>query len=153
MLSKENIDTLLEKVDEVPLKKPIMNMTINEFGLIIQDEETFVLSFFKKRRLFKAIGLLKSYKRQMTEIANFVKQYDVKQTKEEQAAAIGINFPALYSRILITLVKFFNLKSFKEAGKKKVVDWMTIFQDEASSLKYQKTYSDIISQQQKQKKK
>lgn len=152
-INKENIDYILENVPEVELKKSIMNMTIEEFSEIILNEEAFILAFLKEKRAFKAFGKLKSYRKQMDDIQKFMKLYDIKQTNEEKQAANGIIFPDMVSRMLITVTKFFSLKSFDEAKKVKISDFLMIFQDENSSIQYQRAYSDILKAQQKIKNK
>lgn len=147
------LDELIDQVEECPLDKSILEMSLAEFQAVIEDEEKFILSLLSEKYLFKALGKLKSYKRQMKEITNFLKMYDSKQTKEEKQAAIGIVFPDLVSKMLLTVTKFFHLKSFEEAEKVPVSSYLLIFQDEASSMLYQKAYNNIISEQIKQKNK
>lgn len=151
LLTKERIDEIMEQVPEVDLPKPIIEMTIGEFGDLVTDEETFIVNLFKEKRLLVALGKLKSYKRQMNEITSFLKMYDIKQTKEEKQAAIGVVFPDLLAKILITVTRFFGLKSFDEAENVKLSAYLMIFQDESASLLYQRNYNNIINAQMKQK--
>lgn len=151
LLDKEKLEYILSQVEEVPLKKPILEMSIRKFGAIVNNEEEFIAKLLKKRRLFKALGLLKSYKRQMNEIVSFFKMYDIKQTKEEKQAAIGIVFPDLVSRMLLTVTKFYHLKSMKQAERRTVSEYLIVFQEESSSLMYQRNYNNILNMQMKQK--
>lgn len=153
VLSKEQLEDFMSKVPEVPLRKSILNMKIRQFGKIVDDEEAFINKLLSKRRLFKALGLLKSYKRQMNELTKFIKMYEVKQTQEEKAASNGIIFPDLVSHMLLTLTKFYHLKSMKQAEKMTVSEYLIVFQEEASGLLYQRKYSEIMQAKNKQPKK
>ena len=144
-LTDELVNELLEKLPEVDLDKSIMNMTIEEFSTIIEDENAFIDKLIKEKYLFTAFGKLKSFKRQMKEITNFIKMYEIKQSQDEKQAAIGIIFPDLVSRMLLTVTKYLSLHSLEEAKHIKVSEYLIIMQDEASSLMYQRNYSDILS--------
>lgn len=143
-LTKENFDLLLEKVPEHKLKKDIISMRIKEFAEIIMDEDSHIEKYLKSFFAFTAFGKLKTYRRQMKEIMDFIKRYEIKQTQEEKMAAIGIEFPDVVSRMLITVTKFFGLKSFDEAMKVPLSSYLMILQEESSSIRYQRAYSDII---------
>lgn len=154
LLSAEDIEEIMKQIDEVPLETPILEMTIAQFSAVVDDESTFIEDILTKEKyLFNALGRLKSYKRQMNELTNFFKLYDIKQTKEEKQAAVGVVFPDMLSKMLLTVTKFFGLKSFDEAEKVKLSAYLMIFQDESSSALYQRNYNNIINQQMKQKQK
>ena len=153
VLTKEQLEDFMSKIPEVPLKTPILSMKISEFSKIIDDEEAFVNKILSKRRLFKALGLLKSYKRQMNELTKFIKMYEVKQTQEEKAAAVGILFPDLVSYMLLTVTKFYHLNSMKQAEKMKVSEFLIVFQEDSSGLLYQRNYNKIMQAKNKPPKK
>ena len=151
LLTKELLDELLEKVPAIPLKKPLLSMTVGEFGVLVEDEETFVVGLLEHRKALKAFGLLKQYRQEIESVAKFFKLYECRKTQEETAAAKGITFPNLGQRMLIDCVKWFHLNSMEEAEKVKVSDWLTFWMDEASSALYQRNYSRILEQKHKVK--
>lgn len=151
LLTKELLEELLEKVPAVPLKKPLLSMTIGEFGAIVEDEETYIVKLLSHRKALKAFGLLKQYRQEIDGISKFFKLYDYQKTQEEKAAAVGIRFPNLGQRMLIDVVKWFHLNSMQEAEKIKISEWLTIWQDEAANALYQRNYSKIIDQKHKAK--
>ena len=154
LLTKERLDDLLQQVDEVPLRKPLLSMTIGEFGDIVEDEEGFLLSLVKRnRRALRFLGRLKSYRSEMDGLNKFIKRFDIEQSKEEKAAAKGVLFPNMSQRMLLTCCKFFGLGSFRKAEKCKVSEYLTIFQDEASSVVFQRKYNKIIEAKYKAKNK
>ena len=154
LLTKERLDDLLQQVPEVPLRKPLLSMTVGEFGDIIEDEEGFLLSLAKgNRRALRFLGRLKSYRSQMDGLNRFLKRFDIEQSKEEKAAAKGVLFPNMPQRMLLTCCKFFHLKSFRKAEKCKLSEYLTIFQDEASSVVFQRKYNKIIEAKYKAKNK
>lgn len=153
LLTQATLKELLEKVPAVPLKKPVLAMSIGEFGEIVEDEDAFVAKLLKHRKALKAFGLLKQYKEEMEALAKFFKLYDTKKSQEETSAALNIKFPSFSQRILIDCVKWFHLKSMEEAEKVKLSDWLTFWMDEASSALYQHNYSKLLEQKNKAKRK
>lgn len=152
LLSKENIDTIMEQIPEVELNKNVFDMTIGEFISIMNNELSYIEDILiHEKYLFTALGKLKMYKRQMNELGNFFKMYEMKQSKEEKQAAVGVVFPDFDDKMLLSVTKFFNLHSFEEAKKVKLGDYLVIFQDESANALYQRNYNNIINQQMKQK--
>lgn len=126
-------------------------MTIGEFSEILLDEQAYIMKILNPRaKVWKAFGQLKSFQRQMREVSNFMKKYEIKQTPEEKQASIGISFPDFCAKMLITVVQFFNLHSFKEAEQIPLADYLVILQDQSSAVKYQRNYSKILEQKSKQ---
>ena len=65
-ITKEQFEKLVEECDEVPLDKPLLDMTCGEF--IQSMEEEYIDNIFKEPFLFNAIGKYKSYKTQREQI-------------------------------------------------------------------------------------
>lgn len=152
LLTKERLEEVLEQVPEVPLRKPLLSMTVGEFGEIVSDEEGWLLELVKEnRRALVFLGKVKTFRKEMEGISKFLKMFDYKQSQEESAAARGVMFPTLPQKMLLKCAEFFHLTSFEAAEKCKVSDWLLIFQDEASSALYQRNYSKIIEGKQKAK--
>lgn len=153
LLTQDTLKELLEKVPAIPLKKPLLSMTVGEFGEIIEDEETYIAKLLKHRKALKAFGRLKQYKQEIEAISKFFKLYDVRRTADESNAAVGIKFPNLGQRMLIDCVKWFHLNSMEEAEKVKLSAWLTMWQDEAANALYQRNYTKILEQKSKAKRK
>lgn len=151
LLTQDTLKELLEKVPAVPLDKPLITLTVGEFGEIVEDEETYIGKLLKHRKALKAFGLLKQYKQEIEAISKFFKLYDVRKTADESNAAVGIKFPNLGQRMLIDCVKWFHLNSMEEAEKVKLSAWLTMWQDEAANALYQRNYSKILEQKHKSK--
>ena len=151
LLTKESLEELLQKVPPMSLKKPLLKMTVGEFADILEDESRYIADILAARKAFKAFGRLKQFRTELEQIQKFMKLYDHQPTQEEKAAEKGVRFPSFGQRMLIDCVKFFGLKSFKEAEKVPVSEWLTIFQSEASAVLYQRNYQRIIEQKQKAK--
>ena len=151
LLTQDTLKELLEKVPAVPLDKPLITLTVGEFGEIIEDEETYIGKLLKHRKVLKAFGLLKQYRQEIEAISKFFKLYDVRKTADESNAAIGVRFPNFGQRMLIDCVKWFHLNSMEEAEKVKLSAWLTMWQDEAANALYQRNYSKILEQKHKSK--
>ena len=151
LLNEQRMEYLLNNIQEYPLNKPILSMTIGQFAEILLDEQAYILTLLNPReRAYIAFGQLKSFKRQMEEVSNFMKKYEIKQTEDEKRAAINVEFPDFIAKMLITAVQFFGLHSFKEAEQVPLADYLVILQDQSSAVKYQRNYSKIIEMKSKQ---
>lgn len=154
LADKERIDSVLEQIDEYPLKKDVISMTVGEFSEIVLEEEKFISDLLRpNERVYKALGRLKNYKRQMKQLLDWIKKFNVKQSADEKQAAIGIDFPGMMSRMLLTVTQYFGLKSFKEAESVPLADWLLILQDQSTSIQYQRNYNKLIEMKNKTKKK
>ncbi len=153
LLTQDTLKELLEKVPAVPLEKPLLSMTVGEFGEIVEDEDAFVAKLLKHRKALKAFGMLKQYQQEMEALAKFFKMYEIKKSQEENNAAKGVVFPNLGQRMLIDCVRWFHLNNTEEAEKVKVSEWLTIWQDEASAALYQRNYMNIMDAKNKVKRK
>jgi len=153
LLTQATLKELLEKVPAVPLKKPVLAMSIGEFGEIVEDEEIYIAKLLKHRKALKAFGRLKQYKQEMEALAKFFKLYETKKSQEETAAAKGIIFPNLAQRMLIDCVGWFHLNNTEAAEKIKVSEWLTLWQDEAANMLYQRQYMNIMDAKNKAKRK
>lgn len=154
LLTKEKLDELLEKVEQVPLEKTLMSMTISEFDGVINDEDNFLLSLINDNPVALVfLGKLKSFRTQIDGLNSFFKRLEVKMSPEETAATKGVMFPDIIQKMLLTCCSFFHLKSFEEAESCKVSDYMLIYQNEAASAQYQRNYQKIMEQKQKNKSK
>lgn len=154
LASKERIESVLDQIDEYPLKKDVLSMTIGEFSEIVLEEEKFIAAIMRpNERAYIALGRLKNYRRQMKQLLDWIKKFNVKQSADEKQAAIGIDFPDMMSRMLLTVTEYFHLKSFKEAEDVPLADWLLIFQDQATSIKYQRNYSRLMEMKNRAKKK
>lgn len=152
LLTKENLEGVLEQVPEKPLEKPLISMSVGEFGEIVSDEEEWLLKLARKyRRALDFLGRLKRFRAEMNGLSSFLKRFECSQTNEEKSAASGVLFPTLPQRMLLECCEFFHLRSFEEAEKCKVSDWLLVFQNNASSVLYQRNYSKIIESKNKLK--
>lgn len=154
LLTKDNLEQVLEQVPEQPLEKPLLSMSVAEFGEIVSDEEDWLLELARKnRRALDFLGKLKRFQAEMNGISSFLKRFECTQTNEEKSAASGVLFPTLPQRMLLECCEFFHLHSFEDAEKCKVSDWLLVFQNNASSVLYQRNYSKIIESKNKLKSK
>ena len=151
LLDADRLKSLLDEVPAVPLEKTLLSMTIREFSDVLADEENFIKKILGHRKALTALGMLRSYREQAENIGKFMKMYDHKKTPEEEQAAKGVVFPDFAARMMADCVRFFHLKSFDEAEKCKVSDWLTIFQIEGSQNLFQRRFNDIINEKQKRK--
>lgn len=150
-VTKEQFDELVDKCSEVPLDKPLLDMTCGEFIQAMEDD--YINGIFKEPFLFQAIGKYKSYKAQMEQIDTYLKLNEFKLSSEEERAQMGINFPSFPERILMTVTEFFHLHSFKEAEKIPLTNYLVVVNSKNADAKFERQYQKIIDQKNKMKKK
>ena len=153
LLNAENIERLLDAVPPFPLETSIFSMEIKRFADILEDEQSFIESLLSEHKALKAFGRLKQYRSEINGFTSFLKQYDFKETSEEQQAKRGIQFPDMAMRMLTDVTRFFGLKSFDDAERMKVSDWLAVFQNDAASALYQRKLNDIYKRKSDVKKK
>lgn len=150
-MSKEQFNELVEKCDEVPLDKPLLDMTCGEFIQSMEDD--FLNEIFKEPYLYDAIGKYKRYKAEMEQIDQYLKLNEFKLSSEEERAQMGINFPSFPERILLTVTEFFHLHSFKEAEKIPFTNYLVVVNSKNADAKFERQYQKIIDQKNKMKRK
>ena len=153
LLNAENIERLLDAVPEYPLETAIFSMEIRTFADILTDEQSFIESLLSDRKALVAFGRLKEYRKEIQQFTAFIKQFDFKESSEEQQAKRGIQFPDMAMRMLTDVTRFFGLKSFDDAERMKVSDWLAVFQNDAASALYQRKLNDIYKKKSDVKKK
>ena len=154
LITQSNFKRLFDMVPEVEYKS-ILSMTISEFAELTEDEAGYIeREILRKEKYFlNAFGKMKHLKKQIERLGKFMEKMTRKQSADEIQAAKGVLFPNFIQRMMIDVVKFFNLKSFDEAEKIKISDWVLIFQNESAQNIYQSNYQKIIDQKTKNKSK
>lgn len=154
LLTEKRMKYLLDNIQEYPLERPILSMTIGEFAEIIFDQEAYIKKILRPhRKAYVAFGQLKSFKRQMEEVSKIFEKMQVKHTAIEKQAMIGVNFIPFIGNLLLLAVRTFHLHSIKEAESIPLSDIIIVMQDNFSSLQYQRNYSRIMEDQYKSKNK
>lgn len=146
---KEVMDRILDAVEEVPLDKSLIEMTIAEFAETM--EEGYMASLLNEKYAWKAFGKIKSFKRQTEEIGKFLKMNELKPSKDQESAAIGVVFPSFEEQMLLTVCEYFHLRSFDEAENVKMSNYMLIQQKQSADAKFQHQYNKIIELRSKAK--
>lgn len=153
LLTKERVDDLMEKIPVVPYKQ-IIGMTIAEFGELMMDETDYIYRNIirKNKRFLDCFGKIKDLKTQLDGLNNFIGKYNRQLTNEEKQAQRGIMYPTFIQRVLLDIVDYFHLKSFDEAEKKTVADWLLVYQNKAAESLYNYNYQRILDAKSKRNK-
>lgn len=139
LLTQERLESVLEQVPEVRLPKDVVEFTIGEF--IESCSEEYALRFLRKRYALDALGMVKSFRRQMKEIADYMQRCELHQTSEERAASSGIAFPTFSERLLIDCMNYFHLNSMEQAENVKLAEYLLILKDRAASARFERAYA------------
>jgi len=150
LVTPQNIERLL---DLMPTDDSfsLFSLTISDFSGIIDDEGDWIMKniFLKEKYAIPAFSKLKAFKEQMEQLNSFLKKYEIPSSSEEKNARQGIVFPSFVQSILTDLVVFFHLKSFDEAEKYHLSDWLMIWQKRASESLYQYKLNKAYEQKNK----
>ena len=152
-LTNINIEELVKQVDVVALETPVVDMTIEEFEVILSDPNEYIkkLAFNNKKALI-FLGRVKDLLNSLEGFGKFLKRYEVKQTSEEKQAMNNVPFPSFGNAMLVTLIEFYHLNSVEQASKMKVKEWMLCFEYQASNAMFNRRYSEIMTKKSKMKK-
>ena len=142
LLTKERIEQFLERVDEVALEKPIMEMPLREFKDALKDD--YYVHFLDEKYAIDAFGKIKSYKRQMEDISKLIELYSIERTAEEKMASQGVNFPDTITSMIDDVKGYFQgIKSFEEAQERTIGDWLVIAKINKAKFQYQSNLKSI----------
>ena len=144
LLNEDNIDSFIDSFPEVEFN--FFSMTIEEFAELVEDEQKWVYSNIieKNKKAVDCFGKIKHIKKCIDNLNRFLQMNSVPRTEDEKRAANNVTGPTFVESILITLVEFFHLQSFDEAGKKTLADFMLVYKKLSSDAKINYNYSRII---------
>ena len=142
-LTADRAKEIMDAVDEYPLDRNIIELTIGEFMDCLEDG--YAERFLKERYLYKAFGKIKCFRRQMEEISQFLKMNETKPNGEQERAALGIVFPTFGEQMLMTVTEYFHLANFDEAEEIKLHNYLLIMKKNTSENKFKANYEKIIS--------
>lgn len=144
LANPDTFDTLIDAVDEVELPKRVISMTCGEF--IEATEPDYVMGFLKQKRALKALGMVKSYKRQMDEITKVLKLNRVRETEEMKRSKIGVVFPSFGEDILLTVTEYLGLDRVEKAADVPLSEFLMIHRRKSSESKVSDNYRKIMEQ-------
>lgn len=147
--TKERFEEFMDKIPEVPLKKRLISMTIGEF--IEAASEEYAETILKEKRALKAFGRLKSYRRQMREIEDFVEKNRVKLSAEEQQAQAGVTFPDYKQQMLLDTATFLHLNSLDAAERIPLSNWLIIHLKQTADAKFERNLHKVYEAKSKRK--
>lgn len=155
LLNKSNFEVILKAVPTKPIKKDVVDMTIDEFSDILDMSDYDLLTYYakKNRKALDFLGKLKNIQNQLKGFSNFIKRYDIKHSQDENQACMGVVFPTLAESMLYDVIKFYNLNSLNEAKRITVNEYLFTVKINGCTLKYQSNYQKIMDSKTKLKSK
>lgn len=146
---KERMERLLEQVEEYPLPKPLISLTCGQF--IDATDPEYILGYLKQRRALKALGMIKSYKRQLDEITKLMGMNKVKESEEMKRAKINVVFPTFAEDILLTVTEYLHLDRVEKAADVPFSEFLMIQRRTSAEAKVSDNYRKIMEQKSKQR--
>lgn len=147
LLTIRNVEQVLKAVPSVPLKRSVVSMTIADFEEVSRG--TIPMEITRERKAWRYLGKLRKLKEEMEQVERFCKRVMPKQTAEDRAAAVGVEFPTGVERMLLDVATFFSLHSFEEAERVSVASWMLIAKDKSAAVKFERNRNRLAAEKQR----
>lgn len=152
-LKPEHVEELMksDKVNPIPYKKSIFEMTVGEFIMCL--DEKYTAKFFEDpdEYLVVAMGRLKHFRNEMENVSKILKMNEIKLSAEEKSAQRGIIFPSFGESMLCECVDYFNLHSLDEAEKIPFSNYLIMKRKKSAESLYERRLNEIISNKNKKK--
>lgn len=147
LANPDTFDTLIDAVDEVELPKRLLSMTCGEF--IEAVEPDYAMGYLRQKRALRALGMIKSYKRQMDEITKVLRLNKVRESEEMKRAKYGVVFPSFGEDILLTVAEYLGLDRIEKAADVPLSEFLMIHRRKSSETKVSENYRKIMEQKSK----
>ena len=142
-----DLDAILDKVEEEPLQKDILDITCGDFiGLLNQDSHTAEKVVGSPKAALVMLGRLKTMRRRMKEIGEYITANDYTQDSMVQKAAAGVRFPTPQERILLDVQQRYHLRSLDEAEKAPLTDYLLMVRDQTARAKFESNLQNLQKQ-------
>lgn len=161
LLNGDRLDYLLERVPAYPLETPILEMTVGEYIEALDKE--WPMRFLKERTVFKGLGRLKQYRKEMEDVSKFIEYHSVPMDAGEKAAMAGIDFPTAQESILLTCLHEFGCPCIDSVGKRAIsrgmrgaadiplAEYLLVLKEKASAAKYERARTARMNAKMQQK--
>lgn len=161
LLNGDRLEYLLERVPAYPLDKPVLEMTVGEYIAALDKEWT--MRYLKERTVFKGLGKLKQYRKEMEDVAKFIDAHSVPMDPSEKAAMGGIDFPTAQEAILLTCLHEFHCPCIDSVGRRArrrgvrgaadipLAEYLLVLKEKASSAKYERARAARMGEKMKMK--
>lgn len=144
LINGTNFDTIIERIPERGLKKPILGLTCGEFiGLLENDSHIARKVVGSPKLALVMLGRLKSLKRQMEDIRQYLTANDYQQDTLAEKAAAGVKFPTPSERILLDVQKRYGLHSLNEAEHAPLTDYLLLAREMTAQAKYESNLATL----------
>lgn len=152
-LKGEHLEELLKICDPIPLKKPVISMTLGEFLECLDDN--YYQTFFEdyQELLVVAIGRVNQFKKEMEDISKVMKLNEVTESAEEKAAKNGIVWPSFQENMLCNALDWFHLHSLDDAENIPLSNYLVYARKVAAEAKFERQLNQIYMNKNKLKKK
>lgn len=155
LLTTEHFEKILDKIEIVDGKyQTIFSFTVGEFLMLLNWQEEFYRRYFEGKEngtVYEYAEKTKHLRSELKTIIDYLKRFDIRQTKEQEQASKGIDFPSFQESVLIFCIEKFNLKSFEEAEKTKVLDFLIMKKHQHAITVYEKNLRRILTPKKKGK--
>jgi len=144
IISTEHIKLLQEKIiGEYPFD--FYSIKISEFSELLNGNFSIELKKIltnEKVTVFAFIQIKNSVEKFLADFSKILKSYEIKQSNEEKRASANLPESDLIESMLIFMQRFFGLKSFVEAEKMTIADFIIAKKADYTSKLYEKNLSD-----------
>lgn len=145
---------MLDKVPSVPLRTPIVNMTVGQFCRVLSGEMEGVL--LRQRRALKALGQLKQLRAELKQMESLLRSLQTQPDADEAMAMGSVAIkPTAEETLLLEAAEAFGLDRLERRGKLKnplhpaaedvpLSELIVYKRREAASAQYRRAYHSIM---------
>ncbi len=143
------LNAIESKIDDSYIKKftSIVNNTVGEFIMLLRGDEEYLKSFFlnneKDITVYEYCAKSKHLKKEIENIAGYLKKLSTKQDGDEIEAAKGVEFPSFEENILLYCQQKFYLNSLKQAESTLLCDFILLKKNDLANIKFEKRLREI----------
>lgn len=123
LLNEDRLAFILDRVPAVPLKKPVISMTVGEYVEALDPKHA--LKVMGHRRAFVALGRLKQFRKEMEEVARWLEAHSLPAEPSDTAAMAGVDFPTAQESILLETREAFGLPRLDSTGR--IARWFGVY--------------------------
>lgn len=144
-IKEEHIKELMEKAEEMPLIPPVYGYTVGEFVEALDEDHWKEFVKDPNKPLMQALGELKTFNRQLSEIVKVMEVNSPKLSSDEEAAKRGVVFPSAGESILIECCEWFHLHSLDEAENIKLSNYLIMRRGKTADTLFERNLMKITS--------
>lgn len=155
LLNPERVEYIVQNIPPYPLDRQVLNMSLGEFLEVCQPE--YMERLLAEPLAYKAFGRVAQLRKELQQVQNFLKKFDMPMSADEKAASSGIEWVDASVRMCIDAIKWGIVNPtagedmLEAAERVKLTTWLAAMQDNACKAMFERNMAKIREKQMKVK--